>query len=92
MDGSDEVPGWRLLVPAWYDVLWTGVLVLLLMLLASALVVWARRRRAGRATLVELVLVLGVPVVGPAGYLVGEAFAHRARRGRAIPAAGPGTR
>lgn len=92
MDGSDEVPGWRLLVPAWYDVLWTGVLVLLLALLASALVVWVRRRRAGRATLVELALVLGVPVVGPAGYLVGEAVAHRARRARAIPVAGPGTR
>lgn len=80
MGDGDEVPGWRLLVPAGYDVLWTGSVVLLLALLVAALVLWARRRRAGRATLVELALVLAVPVVGPAGYLVGEAVAHRARR------------
>jgi predicted PurR-regulated permease PerM len=80
---GDEVEGWRLLVPAGYDVLWTGTVLLLLALLAAALVLWVRRRRVGRASLVELALVLGVPVIGPAGYLVGEALAHRARR--AVP-------
>ena len=84
MRDGDEVEGWRLLVPAAYDVLWTGTVLLLLALLAAALAVWVRRRRVGRASLVELVLVLVVPVIGPAGYLVGEAVARRARR--AVPA------
>lgn len=80
MDDGEAVPGWRLLAPAGYDVLWTAAVLLLLALLVTALVVWARRRRAGRASLVELALVLVVPVVGPLGYLTGEALAHRARR------------
>jgi uncharacterized membrane protein YhaH (DUF805 family) len=76
----DEVESWRLLTPPGYDVLWTGAVVLLLGLLVAALALWVRRRRAGRASLVELALLLVVPVVGPAGYLIGEAVALRARR------------
>lgn len=80
MDDGGVVPGWRLLAPAGYDVLWTAAVLLLLALLGSALAVWVRRRRAGRSSVLELALILVVPVVGPLGYLTGEAVAHRARR------------
>ena len=85
MGPRGEVEGWRLLIPASYDVLWTAVVVVLVAVTAAALLVWSRRRESVSRALVDLALILLVPVLGPAAYLAG---ALRDRRsGRAAAAA-----
>ncbi|NHT19263.1 PLDc N-terminal domain-containing protein [Cellulomonas sp. IC4_254] len=79
----DEVAGWRLMIPAGYDVLWTAVVLLLLGLTVAALLVWARRRESASSALAHLVLILVVPVLGPAAYLAGAVLDRRSARGRA---------
>jgi hypothetical protein len=84
---AEQVEGWRLEVPASYDVLWTGTVVVLVALLLAALVVWVRTRQgSGARALGELLLIVLVPVLGPVVYLLG-AWAERRRTLRVAAAA-----
>lgn len=78
MGARDAVEGWRLMVPAAYDVLWAATVLLLVALTVGALLVWARRRESASNALVHLALILVVPVLGPAAYLAGAALDRRA--------------
>ena len=75
--------GVDLLVPAAYDVVWSLVVVAHVVLLVAALVQWSRARAArapqGDGLLDVLVIVL-VPVLGPAAYLIGRRRAPDADR------------
>ncbi len=86
-----EVEAWRLLVPPWYDALWTVTATALVLLWAGALTLWVVRRRLDLHGLVDLVLILVVPVLGPLAYLLGELVAtlrgRRARRASGAPGA-----
>lgn len=77
MRTRDAVEGWRLMIPAPYDVLWAATAVLLVALTVSALLVWARRRESASNALAHLALILLVPVLGPAAYLAGAALDRR---------------
>ena len=66
MGQHDEVEGWRLLVPASYDLLWGAALVALVGLTVAALLVWSCRRESATNALVTLALIVLVPVLGPA--------------------------
>lgn len=66
-----------LLLPAGYDVLWSLVTVGHVVLLAWALVVWSRARVSGGGGLVDVLVIVLLPVIGPAAYLTGRALARR---------------
>lgn len=88
---TEQVEGWRLMVPATYDVLWTATTVVLVGLLLAALVVWVRTRQgSGSRALGELALIVLVPVLGPVAYLLGAWAGRRATRRTAIAAGVPG--
>lgn len=76
---AGQVEGWRLMVPASYDVLWTATTVVVLGMLLAALVVWVRTRHAsGTVALGQLALIVLVPVLGPVAYLLGAWSGRRA--------------
>ena len=58
------------LLPAAYDVIWSGVVVLLVVLLIWAMVSIARSRLDPRVRLVWAIIVLLLPVVGPICWLI----------------------
>ena len=58
------------LLPAAYDVIWSGVVVLLVVLLIWAMVSIARSGLAPRVRLVGAIIVLLLPVVGPICWLI----------------------
>ena len=58
------------LLPAAYDVIWSGVVVLLVVLLIWAMVSIARSRLDPRVRLVWAMIVLLLPVVGPICWLI----------------------
>ena len=72
--------GAELFVPAGYDVLWSVVALVQVVLLATALTVWFRARHDRGGGLLDVLVILLVPVLGPAAYLAGR---HLARRGAA---------
>ena len=57
------------LLPAAYDVIWSGVVVLLVVLLIWAMVSIARSRLDPRVRLVWAMVLLLLPVVGPICWL-----------------------
>ena len=57
------------LLPAAYDVIWSGVVVLLVVLLIWAMVSIARSRLDPRVILVWAMVLLLLPVVGPICWL-----------------------
>ncbi|WP_298458069.1 hypothetical protein [uncultured Cellulomonas sp.] len=86
MTGRTE--GVSLLLPAAYDVAWSLAVVVHLGLLFVALVRWNGARAtpgAPGAGLVDLLVVVLVPVLGPAAYLVGRRAAGSGRRADAGP-------
>lgn len=58
------------LLPAAYDVIWSGVVVLLVVLLIWAMVSIARSRLDPRVRLVWAMVLLLLPVVGPICWLI----------------------
>ena len=90
MRTREPVEGWRLMIPAPYDVLWTATAVLLVALTVTALLVWARRRESASNALVHLALILLVPVLGPASYLAGAVLDRRAAARTAARTPRPG--
>lgn len=65
--------------PATYDVVWTIVAVLGLVLLAAAMVAWARSTDRSIVSLAWFFVLLALPIIGPIGYLLES----RRRRGLA---------
>ncbi|MCL3859454.1 hypothetical protein [Actinotalea sp. K2] len=70
-------------LPVWYDVLWSLVVLAQVGLLAAALTLWFRRRHDHAGGLLDLVVILVVPLIGPAAYLAGSAPFRTAVRSRA---------
>ncbi|MDT0166322.1 hypothetical protein Q9R32_12235 [Actinotalea sp. AC32] len=77
MTAATDVEGIELLVPAGYDVLWSAVVLANLVLLGAALVVWSRARVGGGGGLLDVLVIVLVPFLGPAAYLTGRALARR---------------
>lgn len=74
----------QLFVPAAYDVLWSVVVLGQVALLATALTVWFRDRHHRAVGVIDggpidVLVILLVPVLGPAAYLIGRSWAGRAR-------------
>jgi hypothetical protein len=60
-----------IMVPPLYDVIWSTFALASVVLLLAALVRWGRDRHAvGGLGVLWLLILLFVPVVGPAAYLV----------------------
>lgn len=59
-------------VPAIYDVVWSLVVVAHVVLLLLALARWSRVRASHGGGLVDVLVIVLVPVVGPAAYLWGR--------------------
>lgn len=57
------------LVPAAYDIAWTIVVTVGVVLLVMALVRWFRSTESGFRSLLHILVILFVPLVGPAAYL-----------------------
>ena len=74
---ADEAVG--AFVPATYDIVWTVVVVLGVVLLAAAMVAWGRSTDRSIVSLVWFFVLLALPIVGPIGYLLET----RRRRGLA---------
>ncbi|GIG36459.1 hypothetical protein [Cellulomonas pakistanensis] len=85
MHQRDTVEGWRLLLPAPYDLLWSAALVVLVGLTVAAVLVWSRRREPASSALGTLALIVLVPVLGPATYLAAAALDRRAEDRAAAP-------
>ncbi|HEY0189303.1 MAG TPA: hypothetical protein VGC67_17585 [Cellulomonas sp.] len=83
-----DTDGWRLEVPSSFDLAWTVLVAGGALLLLAALVVWGVRGREPGGTLTELLLIVLVPVLGPAGYLLGELVRRGRRPARGALAAG----
>lgn len=73
----------HVLLPAAYDLVWTVVALGHVALLAVALVIWFRARRERGVGVVDLLVILLLPVIGPAAYLLGHLLADRRRARRA---------
>jgi len=67
-------------MPPLYDVLWGIVLVPQVSLLASALTLWFQRCSDRGGGLLDLVVIIVLPVIGPAAYLAGRALSRNAAR------------
>lgn len=74
-----RLEGVELFLPASYDLLWSVFALAYITLLAVALVVWFRARHERGGGVVDLLVVLFVPVIGPAAYLLGYHLADRRR-------------
>ena len=74
---ADEAAG--AFVPATYDIVWTVVVVIGVVLLAAAMVAWGRSTDRSIVSLVWFFVLLALPIVGPIGYLLET----RRRRGLA---------
>ncbi|HLR95527.1 MAG TPA: hypothetical protein VK053_13450 [Jiangellaceae bacterium] len=53
-----------------YDVLWSVAALVGICLLALALVRWSRSQQTGLRSLLELAVIVFLPIIGPAAYLV----------------------
>lgn len=85
-----EPEGVRVLLPPSYDVLWSVLALACSGLLTWALVLWFRARPDRGGGVLDLLVVLFVPVIGPAAYLLAHYRAHRRHRSRATsPVGGP---
>lgn len=76
--------GVELFVPAGYDVMWSVAILAPLVLLGIALTVWFRDRHHLERGLfgggvLDVLVILLVPVLGPAAYLIGRSWARRRR-------------
>lgn len=78
-----EPEGVRVLLPPSYDVLWSVLALAHVALLTWALVLWFRVRHDRGGGVVDLLVVLFVPLIGPAAYLLGLYRAPRRHPGRA---------
>ena len=75
--------GVRLLLPASNDVLWSALALAYGALLTWALVLWFRARPDRGGGVLDLLVVLFVPVIGPAAYLLAHYRLARRRDSRA---------
>lgn len=75
--------GVRLLLPASNDVLWSTLALAYGALLTWALLLWFRARPDRGGGVLDLLVVLFVPLIGPAAYLLGLYRAPRRHPGRA---------
>ena len=66
-----------LLLPAAYDVVWSVLVLAQLALLAAALIQWSKTRATRGGGLVDLLVIVLLPVIGPGTYLVGRRLAAR---------------
>lgn len=66
-------------MPATYDIVWTAVVVVGVVLLAAAMVAWGRSTDRSIVSLVWFFVLLALPIIGPIGYLLES----RRRRGLA---------
>lgn len=82
--------GMQLLLPPAYDVLWSVLALGHVALLAAALVIWFRARHERGGGVVDLLVILILPVMGPAAYLLGHHLADR-RRPRQATASSDGS-
>lgn len=78
---EDQSGGFEVFLPAWYDIVWSGLALAYVALLAPALVLWFRARHDRGGGLVDVLIILFVPVIGPAAYLLGQQLATRGRPG-----------
>lgn len=74
---TDAVGGFS---PATYDIVWTVVVVVGVVLLAAAMVAWGRSTDRSIVSLVWFFVMLAFPIVGPIGYLLEVRRRRRLRR------------
>ena len=55
----------------WYDVAWSALALAQVALLVGALARWSRMRASRGGGLLDLLMIVLLPIVGPAAYLVG---------------------
>ncbi|WNB84669.1 hypothetical protein [Cellulomonas sp. ATA003] len=76
---TDHDEGTSVFLPAAYDVAWSLVVLGHAVLLLIALVQWFRARGTPAGGVLDVLVIVLVPLIGPAAYLIG-------RRGTARPA------
>jgi len=74
-----------LLLPTSFDVAWTVLTFGSVLLFAGALVVWSRARRDRGGAIIDLVVIVALPLIGPACYLLGRAWSARSAGGTSTP-------
>ena len=74
----------QMLLPAWYDVVWSIVALTSVGLFVAALTAWSKARHDRGGGVLDLVVLVMLPVIGPAAYLTGRWLARR----RSAPPAG----
>ncbi|WP_407342154.1 hypothetical protein [Pengzhenrongella phosphoraccumulans] len=69
------------LVPNGYDVVWAIVALISVVVLILALTAWSRARRGGGGSVVEVLMIVLIPIIGPAAYLIGHSKLGRRASG-----------
>lgn len=67
------------LVPIAYDIAWTIATFVSVVVLAIALTVWSRARRDGGGSVVDVLVIVLVPIIGPVAYLIDRSQLGRRR-------------